>query len=229
MSLSTVSGILTRIGLGKLGRLGLEPAQRYERARPGELIHIDIKKLGRIQRRRWHAGSPGRPRRAAANPQRRRGVRRQTVGLGVRPHRIDDATRLAYVEVLPDEKAPPPSDSSDAPSRSRPPTASPPSGDDRQRQRLPLHSPRHRLPRPRNPPPTHPPLPTPDQRQGLCLRLPLPSDGTARLPAPAGLTQAKGMPGRFGSVSSDRSTPPSGSWPAFDLSTSGMRRAGKLT
>jgi DNA-binding transcriptional ArsR family regulator len=49
MALSTVSGILTRIGLGKLGRLGLEPAQRYERARPGELIHIDVKKLGRIQ------------------------------------------------------------------------------------------------------------------------------------------------------------------------------------
>src|SRR4051794_7156087 len=49
MPLSTVSGILTRIGLGKLGRLGLEPAQRYERERPGELIHIDVKKLGRIK------------------------------------------------------------------------------------------------------------------------------------------------------------------------------------
>src|ERR671918_1637547 len=49
MALSTVSGILTRIGMGKLGRLGLEPAQRYERERPGELVHIDVKKLGRIQ------------------------------------------------------------------------------------------------------------------------------------------------------------------------------------
>src|SRR5215510_15405839 len=49
MALSTVSGILTRIGMGKLGRLGLEPAERYERERPGELIHIDVKKLGRIQ------------------------------------------------------------------------------------------------------------------------------------------------------------------------------------
>ena len=48
MALSTVSGILTRIGMGRLGRIGLEPAQRYERARPGELIHIDVKKLGRI-------------------------------------------------------------------------------------------------------------------------------------------------------------------------------------
>lgn len=34
--------------MGKLGRLGLEPARRYERERPGELIHIDVKKLGRI-------------------------------------------------------------------------------------------------------------------------------------------------------------------------------------
>src|SRR3954452_12486335 len=48
--LSTVSGVLTRIGMGKLGRVGLEPAQRYERERPGELIHIDVKKLGRIER-----------------------------------------------------------------------------------------------------------------------------------------------------------------------------------
>jgi transposase len=48
MPLSTVSGILTRIGMGRLGRLGLEPAMRYERSRPGELVHIDVKKLGRI-------------------------------------------------------------------------------------------------------------------------------------------------------------------------------------
>ena len=54
MALSTVSGILTRIGMGKLGRLGLEPAVRYERQRPGELIHIDVKKLGRIQRGAGH-------------------------------------------------------------------------------------------------------------------------------------------------------------------------------
>jgi len=47
---STVSAVLKRIGMGRLGRLGLEPAQRYERERPGELIHIDVKKLGRIQR-----------------------------------------------------------------------------------------------------------------------------------------------------------------------------------
>jgi hypothetical protein len=50
MAVTTVSGILTRIGMGKLGRLGMEPAVRYERSRPGELIHIDVKKLGRIGR-----------------------------------------------------------------------------------------------------------------------------------------------------------------------------------
>src|SRR6266852_6171234 len=49
MPVSTVSGILTRIGLGKLSRLEpTEPANRYERKRPGELVHIDVKKLGRI-------------------------------------------------------------------------------------------------------------------------------------------------------------------------------------
>ena len=48
LPLSTVSGILNRIGMGRLGRLGLEPAERYERTVAGELIHIDVKKLGRI-------------------------------------------------------------------------------------------------------------------------------------------------------------------------------------
>src|SRR4051812_22459295 len=50
MALSTVSAVLLRIGLGKRSRLEPpEPANRYERRRPGELIHVDIKKLGRIQ------------------------------------------------------------------------------------------------------------------------------------------------------------------------------------
>jgi len=49
MPLSTVSVILRRQGIGKLGRLGLEQPQRYERSRPGELVHIDVKKLGRIK------------------------------------------------------------------------------------------------------------------------------------------------------------------------------------
>ena len=49
LPVSTTSAILKRLGMGRLGRLGLEPARRSERARPGELIHIDVKKLGRIQ------------------------------------------------------------------------------------------------------------------------------------------------------------------------------------
>ena len=100
MPLSTVSGILTRIGMGKLGRLGLEPAQRYERARPGELIHIDVKKLGRIARP-GHAVLGGQIARAA------KGYHRRSLHLGWEYVHvcIDDATRLAYVEVLADEKA----------------------------------------------------------------------------------------------------------------------------
>jgi transposase InsO family protein len=104
MALSTVSGILTRIGMGKLGRLGLEPAQRYERERPGELIHIDVKKLGRIQ------GGAGKRVTAITrnrSPRRRdaEGVDRCIIGWEYVHIAIDDATRLAYVEVLSDEKA----------------------------------------------------------------------------------------------------------------------------
>jgi transposase InsO family protein len=102
MALSTVSGILQRIGMGRLGRLGLEPAERYERARPGELIHIDVKKLGRIERGAGHRVT-GRRR---GNPTRTdgSGIRRRQVGWECVHVAIDDATRLAYAEVLPDEK-----------------------------------------------------------------------------------------------------------------------------
>jgi hypothetical protein len=51
MALSTVSAILKRIGLGKRSRLEpLEPPNRYECARPGELLHVDVKKLARFSR-----------------------------------------------------------------------------------------------------------------------------------------------------------------------------------
>lgn len=103
MPLSTVSAVLKRIGMGKLGRLGLEPAQRYERHAPGELIHIDVKKLGRIQGGAGHriAGH------GHYNPRKRdgSGVDRQTVGWECVHIAIDDYSRLAYAEVLPDEKA----------------------------------------------------------------------------------------------------------------------------
>ena len=104
MALSTVSGILTRIGMGKLGRLGLEPARRYERARPGELIHVDVKKLGRIER---GAGKRVTGRRRNYTPEftDAAGRVRRTTGWEFVHVAIDDCTRLAYAEVLPDEKA----------------------------------------------------------------------------------------------------------------------------
>jgi transposase InsO family protein len=104
MALSTVSGILTRIGMGKLGRLGLEPAQRYQRARPGELIHIDVKKLGRIHDGAGHRVTARRGRYTGMRTDAE-GKRRQIVGWEYVHIAIDDATRLAYVEVLCDEKA----------------------------------------------------------------------------------------------------------------------------
>ena len=105
MALSTVSGILTRLGLGRLGRIGLERPVRYERARPGELVHIDVKRLGRIQ-----GGAGKRVRgglRKHYNPTviDRDGKRRLTVGWEYVHVCVDDYSRLAYAEVLPDEKA----------------------------------------------------------------------------------------------------------------------------
>jgi transposase InsO family protein len=93
MPLSTVSAVLTRSGLGKRSRLEPpEPANRYQRKRPGELLHIDIKKLGRI-------GRPGH----RVNGDRR--TRTRGIGWEFVHICVDDATRLAYVEVLEDEKA----------------------------------------------------------------------------------------------------------------------------
>lgn len=101
---STVSGILKRIGMGRLGRLGMEPAERYERTVAGELIHIDVKKLGRIQ-----GGAGKRITGVQRNPVKtrtdRHGIRRQLTGWECVHIAIDDATRLAYAEVLSDEKA----------------------------------------------------------------------------------------------------------------------------
>jgi transposase InsO family protein len=103
MATSTVSAVLARIGLGRLSRLDPpEPVRRYERSRPGELIHVDVKKLGRISVK-------GAGHRVTGN-RRSQFKRGAGHGRGVtgweRVHVcVDDATRLAYVEVLPDEKA----------------------------------------------------------------------------------------------------------------------------
>jgi transposase InsO family protein len=105
MALSTVSGILSRIGLGKLGRLGLEQPVRYERSRPGELVHIDVKKLGRIvggagKRIGGVGHSPYNPEHTDAA-----GRVRNTVGWEFVHVAVDDYSRMAYAEVLKDERA----------------------------------------------------------------------------------------------------------------------------
>jgi transposase InsO family protein/transposase len=101
MPLSTVSGILTRLGIGKLGRLGLEQPVRYERSRPGELVHIDVKKLGKI-RGVGHRISGSR---ASQGKTRIYGRQRGIAGWEYVHIAVDDYSRLAYAEVLTDEKA----------------------------------------------------------------------------------------------------------------------------
>jgi transposase InsO family protein len=89
---STVSRWLLREGLGRLSRIDPpEPVRRYQRERPGELIHLDIKKLGRFDQ-------PGH--RVTGD---RRG-RNRGAGWDFVHVAVDDATRLAYVEVLADER-----------------------------------------------------------------------------------------------------------------------------
>jgi transposase InsO family protein len=103
VALSTVSRWLRRIGLGRRSRLEPpEPPNRYERKRPGELIHVDVKKLGRI-------GARGAGHRVTGNRRSQfeigRGAeRRRATGWEFVHVCVDDATRLAYVEVLADEK-----------------------------------------------------------------------------------------------------------------------------
>jgi transposase InsO family protein len=104
MACSTVSGILKRIGLGKLSRLAPpEPANRYERRHAGELLHIDVKKLGRIERGPGHRVTGKR----RENPKRTNpaGRRERQVGWEFVHVCVDDYSRLAHAQVLPDEKA----------------------------------------------------------------------------------------------------------------------------
>ncbi len=168
MPLSTVSGILTRIGMGRLGRLGLEPAVRYERARPGELVHVDVKKLGRISRRR--PACPGRPPTPQPGHHRRRRQAAAHRRVRVRPHRcrrsqpprLRRSTRRResdYRRRLPPPRRP-----------LLPPLRHPGrGGHQRQRRRLHLHRTRDRLSSAEDPTPAHPPLPAADKRKGRAL------------------------------------------------------------
>jgi transposase InsO family protein len=90
---STVARWLRREGLGRLPQIDPpEPVRRYQRDRPGELIHLDIKKLGRFDQ-------PGH--RVTGT---RVGCRNRGAGWDFVHVAVDDATRLAYVEVLADER-----------------------------------------------------------------------------------------------------------------------------
>ncbi|MFD1304204.1 IS481 family transposase, partial [Methylobacterium marchantiae] len=92
--LSTVGAVLRRLGLGRLDALDPKPPViRYERERPGELIHLDTKKLGRID------GIGHRITGDRRGQSSRRGTGWEALHVA-----IDDASRLAYTEILPDEK-----------------------------------------------------------------------------------------------------------------------------
>jgi transposase InsO family protein len=92
LSRATVGRILRRLGLARLRQLApAEPVRRYERARPGDLLHVDIKKLGRI------AGLGHRI--TGDRRHRARGVGWEYVHVA-----IDDCSRLSYAEVLRDER-----------------------------------------------------------------------------------------------------------------------------
>jgi transposase InsO family protein len=94
MAESTVSLILKREGMGRLPRLDAEAANRYERKGAGELVHVDVKKLGRIEHP-GHRVSGRRPRHYRA---------RGKAGWEYVHVCVDDATRLAHAEVLADER-----------------------------------------------------------------------------------------------------------------------------
>jgi transposase InsO family protein len=94
VSPATVSRVLRRLGLNKLSALEPEPVRRYERENPGELIHLDIKKLGKI-------GSVGH-----RITGRRTGVVNRHLGIGWEFVHvcIDDASRIAFSSMMKDER-----------------------------------------------------------------------------------------------------------------------------
>ena len=96
LATSTVCAVLTRLGLQRRSRLEPpEPPNRYCRRHPGELIHIDVKKLGRFKR-------PGHRATGLAAGYRRPG----NSGWEFVHVAIDDTSRLAYLEILPNETGP---------------------------------------------------------------------------------------------------------------------------
>jgi transposase InsO family protein len=96
MPLSTVSAWLKRIGLGKRSRLEPpQPPNRYELARPGQLVHVDVKRLGRINARGAGHRVTGKRSQVRIGPERRGGTGWEFVHV-----MVDDHSRLAYAEVF---------------------------------------------------------------------------------------------------------------------------------
>jgi transposase InsO family protein len=103
LPLSTVSLWLKRIGLGKRSRLEpLEPPNRYERRHPGELVHVDIKKLARISARGAGHRVLGLGQRQSQHSHRIAGRKTYSTGYEYLHVMIDDHSRLAYAELLDD-------------------------------------------------------------------------------------------------------------------------------
>jgi hypothetical protein len=107
---STVHAILVRCRISRLAhpdRATGQPVRRYERAHPGELVHIDIKKLGNIPAGGGHRflgrAAGGRNRQADRTSGQRSRYRNRLIGHGFIHAAVDDYSRLAYAEIHPDE------------------------------------------------------------------------------------------------------------------------------
>jgi transposase InsO family protein len=108
---STVHAVLARYGCPRLAHLDRAtgvPVRRYERERPGELVHVDVKKLGNIPDgggwRSLGRNAGRRNSRAHRDPARRRKFHgRPNLGYSYLHTALDDHSRLAYTEILPDE------------------------------------------------------------------------------------------------------------------------------
>lgn len=100
---STVHRVLSRFGLARLAWLDRATGRvvrRYERAAPGELVHVDIKKLGRIPDGGGHRVLG----RAVGNRNNARHNKAARLGYAYLHNAVDDHSRLAYTEILADEK-----------------------------------------------------------------------------------------------------------------------------
>jgi transposase InsO family protein/transposase len=106
MAGSTVAAVLKRLGLGKLSRLEPRaPVRRYQKSRPGALLHIDVKKLARIVGGAGERVTGRRQRHYTPRRSDRHGRRHHMVGYECVHICVDDATRLAYAELLANERA----------------------------------------------------------------------------------------------------------------------------